>query len=73
MGEAFGRWQLGPDEEIMKHIDVANVACGFHASDPVTLHKSKFRDEVLALLTTSLAEPALVFVQQLSSSQKSIT
>lgn len=41
MGEAFGRWQLGPDEEIMKHIDVANVACGYHASDPVTLHKSK--------------------------------
>ena len=41
MGEAFGRWQLGPDEEIMKHIDVANVACGFHASDPVTLHKSE--------------------------------
>ncbi|CBQ73265.1 conserved hypothetical protein [Sporisorium reilianum SRZ2] len=40
MGEAVGRWQLGPDEEIMKHIDVANVACGFHASDPVTLHKT---------------------------------
>ncbi|SPO37483.1 related to Lactam utilization protein lamB [Pseudozyma flocculosa] len=40
MGEAFGRWKLGPDEEIMKHIDVANVACGFHASDPVTLHKT---------------------------------
>lgn len=41
MGEAFGRWQLGPDEELMKYIDVANVACGFHASDPVTLHKSE--------------------------------
>ncbi|GAC76146.1 hypothetical protein PANT_19c00122 [Moesziomyces antarcticus T-34] len=40
MGEAFGRWQLGPDEELMKYIDVANVACGFHASDPVTLHKT---------------------------------
>ncbi len=43
MGEAFGRWQLGPDEELMKYIDVANVACGFHASDPVTLHKSECR------------------------------
>lgn len=48
MGEAFGRWQLGPDEEIMKHIDVANVACGFHASDPVTLHKSELEEATLS-------------------------
>ncbi|PWN52915.1 LamB/YcsF [Violaceomyces palustris] len=40
MGEAFGRWQLGNDEEIMKRIDVANVAAGFHASDPTTLHRT---------------------------------
>ncbi|KAF9874581.1 LamB/YcsF family protein [Colletotrichum karsti] len=34
MGEGFGRWKMGPDEELMKFIDVANVACGFHAGDP---------------------------------------
>ncbi|KAK0458159.1 uncharacterized protein EV420DRAFT_382419 [Desarmillaria tabescens] len=34
MGEAFGRWKLGPDEELMPLIDYANVACGFHAGDP---------------------------------------
>ncbi|TDZ16363.1 Lactam utilization protein lamB [Colletotrichum orbiculare MAFF 240422] len=34
MGEGFGKWKMGPDEELMKFIDVANVACGFHAGDP---------------------------------------
>ncbi|KAI1077943.1 LamB/YcsF [Whalleya microplaca] len=34
MGEGFGRWKMGPDEELMRHVDVANVACGFHAGDP---------------------------------------
>ncbi|KAI1097208.1 LamB/YcsF [Jackrogersella minutella] len=34
MGEGFGRWKMGPDEELMRYVDVANVACGFHAGDP---------------------------------------
>ncbi|GJD48608.1 5-oxoprolinase subunit A [Methylobacterium crusticola] len=33
MGEGFGIWRLGDDEAIMPHIDIANVACGFHGSD----------------------------------------
>src|SRR5215468_452693 len=33
MGEAFGLYKMGDDENLMPHIDVANVACGFHASD----------------------------------------
>lgn len=33
MGEGFGKWKMGPDEEIMPYIDRANVACGFHAGD----------------------------------------
>jgi len=33
MGEAFGLYRLGDDEGIMPLISVANVACGFHASD----------------------------------------
>jgi len=40
MGESFGIYQLGLDKEIMPLIDMANLACGFHASDPVTMHKS---------------------------------
>ncbi|GAV29323.1 hypothetical protein PMKS-002805 [Pichia membranifaciens] len=33
MGEGFGKYKMGPDDEIMPLIDVANVACGFHAGD----------------------------------------
>jgi 5-oxoprolinase (ATP-hydrolysing) subunit A len=34
MGEGFGLYRLGNDTALMPHIDLANVACGFHASDP---------------------------------------
>ena len=34
MGEGFGLYRLGNDEALMPFIDLANVACGFHASDP---------------------------------------
>ena len=34
MGESFGMYKLGSDEEIMQFCTSANVACGFHASDP---------------------------------------
>jgi len=37
MGESFGNWVMGNDEGMMPHITTANVACGFHASDPVTM------------------------------------
>ena len=33
MGESFGPWTMGMDESIMPVVDLANVACGFHASD----------------------------------------
>ena len=34
LGESFGPWQMGLDDQVMPHIDMANVACGFHAGDP---------------------------------------
>ena len=40
MGESFGLYKMGDDEGIMPYITVANVACGFHASDPVVMHKT---------------------------------
>lgn len=40
MGESFGIWKMGNDEEIMPFIDMANLACGFHASDAVTMNRS---------------------------------
>ena len=40
MGESFGIWKMGLDEQIMPYIDMANLACGFHASDAMTMNKS---------------------------------
>ncbi|NTU48342.1 MAG: 5-oxoprolinase subunit PxpA [Syntrophobacteraceae bacterium] len=37
MGESFGRYKLGNDEEVMRYITSANVACGFHAGDPLVM------------------------------------
>lgn len=34
MGESFGHWKMGLDEAVMPWVDMANIACGFHASDP---------------------------------------
>jgi len=40
VGESFGIWKLGNDEKIFPLIDMANLACGFHASDALTMQKS---------------------------------
>ncbi len=40
MGESFGPWRMGMDEEVMPLVDMANVACGFHAADPVTMTRT---------------------------------
>lgn len=37
VGESFGRWVLGDDEAVLALVSSANVACGFHAGDPLTL------------------------------------
>lgn len=37
MGESYGHWTMGCDAEVMPLIDMANIACGFHASDPKTM------------------------------------
>lgn len=40
MGESFGMYKLGHDEEVIKYISSANIACGFHAGDPVWMNKT---------------------------------
>lgn len=37
MGESFGVYKLGCDEEIVKFISSANIACGWHAADPLVM------------------------------------
>ncbi|MCS0789495.1 LamB/YcsF family protein [Cytobacillus firmus] len=40
MGESFGSYKMGRDEEILDYITSANIACGFHAGDPATMRKT---------------------------------
>lgn len=40
IGESFGAWTMGLDAEVMPHIDCANIACGFHASDPSIMRRT---------------------------------
>jgi UPF0271 protein len=40
MGEAYGLYTMGDDEGIMPFITVANVACGFHAADPMVMRRT---------------------------------
>lgn len=40
IGESFGAYKMGDDAAVMKSITSANVACGFHAGDPLVLKKT---------------------------------
>ena len=40
LGESFGRYKLGLDEEVMKYISSANVATGWHAGDPIVMRRT---------------------------------
>lgn len=40
VGESFGRWTLGDDAGVLTAVTSANVACGFHAGDPLTLRRT---------------------------------
>ncbi|MFT6268949.1 MAG: UPF0271 protein [Alphaproteobacteria bacterium] len=40
IGENYGKWTLGNDEQIMPLIDQANIACGYHAGDALTMQQT---------------------------------
>lgn len=40
LGESYGRYKLGMDEEVIPFISSANIACGWHASDPEIMEKT---------------------------------
>ncbi len=40
MGESFGDYCLGCDDEVISYITSANLACGFHASDPMVMDQT---------------------------------
>jgi 5-oxoprolinase (ATP-hydrolysing) subunit A len=40
LGESFGAWQMGDDAAMLGVVDSANVACGFHAGDPLVMRRT---------------------------------
>ena len=40
LGESFGAWTMGADDELLGVVTSANVACGFHAGDPLTMRRT---------------------------------
>lgn len=40
LGESFGAWTMGSDAELLQVIHSANIACGFHAGDPVVMRET---------------------------------
>lgn len=40
LGESFGAYKIGLDDEVVKYVTSVNVACGYHAGDPVVMNKT---------------------------------
>lgn len=40
VGEGYGSWRMGDDERILRTISSANIACGFHAGDPMEMERT---------------------------------
>ncbi|MGN7297531.1 5-oxoprolinase subunit PxpA [Ferdinandcohnia sp. SAFN-114] len=40
LGESFGAYKIGKDEEVLSFISSANIACGFHAGDPHVINQT---------------------------------
>ena len=41
MGESYGNYQVGNDLAILPYITSSNIACGFHAGDPLHMEKTR--------------------------------
>ncbi|NMG45223.1 5-oxoprolinase subunit PxpA [Aromatoleum toluvorans] len=40
LGESFGAWRMGDDAAMLEIVKSANVACGFHAGDPLVMRQT---------------------------------
>ncbi len=40
LGESFGAWKMGEDEALLQVVGAANIACGFHAGDPLVMRST---------------------------------
>ncbi|WAH55053.1 5-oxoprolinase subunit PxpA [Pseudomonas sp.] len=49
LGEGFGPWTMGEDQALMEIVSSANVACGFHAGDPLIMDTTVRRAKALGI------------------------
>lgn len=40
VGESFGNYTIGMDEEVLKYVSSANIGCGWHGGDPMVMEKT---------------------------------
>ena len=40
LGESFGAYTIGLDAQVIPHVSSVNIACGYHAGDPVVMEKT---------------------------------
>ncbi|USG68214.1 LamB/YcsF family protein [Brevibacillus ruminantium] len=71
MGESFGAYRIGHDEEILPFITSANIACGYHAGDPATMRKTV--KQALAYQVALGAHPGLPDLQGFGRRNMKIT
>ena len=57
LGESFGAYRIGLDEEVVPHVTSVNIACGWHAGDPLVMEKTV----AIAKSTMWLWEPTRAF------------
>jgi len=61
LGESFGSWKMGLDQEVFPHINQANIACGFHGGDPLVMSNTlKLAKEYGVMIGAHPAYPDLV-------------
>ena len=40
LGESFGAYKIGLDDEVLKYVSSANIACGWHGGDSIIMRKT---------------------------------
>ena len=40
LGESFGAYTIGLDQDVIAHVSSANIACGYHAGDPLVMQRT---------------------------------
>ena len=53
IGESFGNYKCGLDDEVIPFISSANIACGFHAADPIVMDRTVSLAKETGLLAAS--------------------